>query len=129
MEYTLITGGAGFIGSHICIELYKLTKNIVVIDNYSNSSLDIEKKIKKFTPQIIFLQCDIRDTNILTGIFCTYKITSVIHLAALKSVNDSLERPLDYYNTNVIGTLNLINIMKKFNCFNFIFSSSVYSIW
>ena len=65
MEYTLITGGAGFIGSHICIELYKLTKNIVVIDNYSNSSLDIEKKIKKFTPQIIFLQCDIRDTNIL----------------------------------------------------------------
>ena len=124
MEYTLITGGAGFIGSHICIELYKLTKNIVVIDNYSNSSLDIEKKIKKFTPQIIFLQCDIRDTNILTGIFCTYKITSVIHLAALKSVNDSLERPLDYYNTNVMGTLNLINIMKKFNCFNFIFSSS-----
>ena len=123
MEYTLITGGAGF-GSHICIELYKLTKNMVVIDNCGNSSVDIEKKIKKFTPEIIFLQCDIRDTNILTGIFCTYKITSVIHLAALKSVNDSIKRPLDYYNTSMIGTLNIINIMKKFNCFNFIFSSS-----
>ena len=124
MEYTLITGGAGFIGSHICIELYKLTKNIIVIDNYINSSINIEKKIKQFTPEIIFLQCDIRDINILTGIFCTYKITSVIHLAALKSVNESINKPLDYYNTNIVGTLNILNIMKKFNCFNFIFSSS-----
>lgn len=124
MEYTLVTGGAGFIGSHVCIELYKLTKNIIVIDNYINSSCNIEKKIKQFAHEIIFLECDIRDTNILTGIFCTYKITTVIHLAALKSVNESIHKPLDYYNTNVIGTLNIINIMKKFNCFNFIFSSS-----
>ena len=124
MEYTLVTGGAGFIGSHVCIELYKLTKNIIVIDNYSNSSCNIEKKIKKFAPNIIFLQCDIRNINILTGIFCTYKISSVIHLAALKSVNESINRPLDYYNTNITGTLNILNVMKKFNCFNFIFSSS-----
>ena len=124
MDYILISGGAGFIGTHVCIELYKLTKKIIVIDNYTNSYRNIEKKIKQFTPEILFLQCDIRDINILTGVFCTYKIKSVIHLAALKSVSESIQKPLDYYNNNVTGTLNLLNVMKKFNCFNLIFSSS-----
>jgi len=124
MDYILITGGTGYIGSNICIELYKYTQNIIVIDNYSNSFKNIESIVNKFAPKIIFLECNLLDKQLLIGIFVTYKISSVIHLAGLKSVKESIENPLLYYNNNISGTLNLLNVMKDFKCFNLIFSSS-----
>ena len=124
MDYILITGGTGYIGSNICIELYKYTRNIIVIDNYSNSFKHVENNIKKFAPKIIFLECNLLDKQLLTGIFVTYKISSVIHLAGLKSIKESIKNPLLYYNNNISGTLNLLNIMQDFKCFNLIFSSS-----
>ena len=124
MDYTLITGGAGYIGSNICIELYKYTQKIIVVDNYSNSFKHIETRVKKYAPKIIFLECNLLDKQLLIGIFLTYKISSVIHLAGLKCINESIINPLLYYSNNITSTLNLLNIMEEFKCYNLIFSSS-----
>lgn len=123
MKTILLTGGLGYIGSHICIEL--IDYHIIVIDNLCNTSKEIIKDIEKITGKsIIFYQADINNSNELNNIFSKHCIDVVIHLAALKSVNESINTPLNYYHNNVTGTLTLLNVMKKYDVNNFIFSSS-----
>jgi UDP-glucose 4-epimerase len=125
MTNILVTGGCGYIGSHICVELLKQNYKIIIIDNLINSSKNILMKIKQITNKSFdFHEIDITDMNKLNDIFCTYNINCIIHCAGLKSVTDSFVNPLEYYNTNVTGTLNILNCMKTYNCFNLIFSSS-----
>jgi UDP-glucose 4-epimerase len=126
MHNILITGGLGFIGSHTIIELLKYDYNIIIIDNLSNSNHDIIEKIKIISNSnnIKLYIGDILDLNLLNEIFISFVIYSVIHFAGLKSVNDSISEPLKYYENNVSGTINLLNVMKKYNIKNFIFSSS-----
>ena len=114
--YTLLTGGLGYIGSHIA---NKLRKNIIIIDNGINSNLDYKKKL----PHAIVYKKKI-STASLNHIAKKYKIGNVIHLAGLKSVNESIQEPLKYYNYNLVSTLILLEFMEKFQIKNMVFSSS-----
>jgi UDP-glucose 4-epimerase len=120
MTYILVTGGLGFIGSHTILELLDKQCKIIIIDNLSNSSKDVLNVFKN----IIFFQIDLRSRLQLENLFVKYKISVVIHFAALKAVNESITRPLQYYDNNICGTMNLLEIMKKNNCKKIIFSSS-----
>ena len=126
MSYILVTGGLGFIGSHTVVELLQENYKIIIIDNLVNSSLDVLRKIQDITNRrdILFFNIDIRDSLKLENLFVEYKIKLVIHFAALKSVSESIKNPLKYYDYNVSGTINLLNIMKKYDCNKIIFSSS-----
>ena len=126
MSYILVTGGLGFIGSHTVVELLLNNYNIIIIDNLVNSSKDVLKKIQNITnyKNLLFFNIDIRDTLRLENLFVEYKISLVIHFAALKSVSESINNPLQYYDCNVNGTINLLNVMKKYDCIKIIFSSS-----
>ena len=127
----LLTGGIGFIGSHILLHLLKQNRRVIAIDDLSNSNIDKLPFIYKYIDvnqidknSFIFIKKSILDIEHLTNIFEKYKIDCVIHLAAFKSVNESISKPLDYYHNNVYGTIQLLEIMDKYNCYNFIFSSS-----
>jgi len=123
-KYILVTGGLGFIGSHTCVELLKANYKVIVIDNLTNSSKKNIDRIYKITnKKIIFYKLDTRKTG-LEYLFKKYNIYSVIHFAGLKAVADSNINFFNYYDNNVNGTLNLLKIMKKYNCNKFIFSSS-----
>ena len=125
MEYVLVTGGLGFIGSHICVELLQQNYNIIVIDNLSNSKIEIRNQINKITnKKFIFYNFDICDNLSLNKIFKIFTITSIIHLAGLKSVNESISDPLLYYDTNITSTINLLKNINKYKIKKFIFSSS-----
>lgn len=124
MKTVLLTGGLGYIGSHVCVELLNTNYNVIVIDNLCNSNINTLTTIEKITnKRVIFYNIDIND-NIVNNIFIDHTIDVVIHLAALKSVPDSIEQPLTYYYNNVVGTLHLLNIMKKYQVNEIIFSSS-----
>ena len=129
-EYILVTGGLGFIGSHTCVELLNNKENIIVIDNLSNSSLDIIDKIKEITncnkKSFLFKEIDIRDKNSLDDLFKYFagKITSCIHFAGLKAVCESVSNPMLYYNNNIVGTYNLLEVLNNYDCKQIIFSSS-----
>lgn len=121
----LVTGGTGYIGSHTCIELVKAGYNVIILDNFSNSSENVVDKIEKISGKKLMLyKGDICDSEILQQIFIENKIDSVMHFAGLKSVTESCQNPLDYYENNVNGTLNLCLMMQKFAVKNFVFSSS-----
>ncbi len=121
----LLTGGAGYIGSHTCIELINAGYELVVYDNFSNSSIEAIKRVEKIVGKSILLEKgDIRDQNRLHEVFSKYKIDSVIHFAGLKAVGESVELPLKYYDNNVNGTLVLLDVMKEFSCKKIVFSSS-----
>ncbi len=121
----LLTGGAGYIGSHTCIELLNAGYQVIVIDNLSNSSPVSLQRVKKITAKnIVFYQADIRDKNALVKIFTRHKIKAVIHFAGLKSVANSVHMPLDYFDNNVLGAIYLCEVMTQFHCKNIIFSSS-----
>jgi UDP-glucose 4-epimerase len=121
----LITGGNGYIGSHTCIELIKAGYEIIVVDNLCNSSLESLKRVESLVGcSIPFYKVDVRDKKGLTGIFEKHSIDGVIHFAGLKSVGESIERPIDYYKTNVGGTFVLASVMLEFGCKTFVFSSS-----
>ena len=124
----LLTGGLGFIGSHTAVTLGQTTNIIIILDNLSNSSIETLTNIKqlvKYPENIFFIKGDVTDSNILDYIFSTYKqIDSVIHFASLKSVGESISKPLIYYKENLNGLISLLEIMNKYNCFKFIFSSS-----
>lgn len=125
MTYTLITGGAGYIGSHICLELYKRNvKNIVIIDNFSKSKDSMFSKLQKIIPNIEIYNFDLSDKELLRNLFKTCDIRNVIHLAGFKSVGESINDPLTYYSNNVTNTIQLLEVMDEFNCRNLIFSSS-----
>ncbi len=121
----LVTGGAGYIGSHTCIELINEGFELVVYDNFSNSNYESIKSVEKIVGKSIILEeGDIRNKDRLREVFSKYNINSVIHFAGLKAVGESVELPLKYYDNNVNGTLVLLDVMKLFNCKKIVFSSS-----
>ncbi len=121
----LLTGGLGYIGSHTVVELVNLNNNVIILDNLSNSKIEVLDNLYKLCDKnkIIFIKGDILNLNDLKKLD-NYKINSVIHFAALKSVNQSIKLPLNYYQNNICGLLNLLNYCKNLNINNFIFSSS-----
>ena len=121
----LVTGGAGFIGSHICVELVVEGYDVIIVDNFSNSKEGVIARIEKITNKsIVFYNADIRDCAVMEKIFSAHKIDSVIHCAGLKSVGESVADPLLYYDNNVYGSIVLLQVMKKFNAKKIVFSSS-----
>ena len=121
----LVTGGAGYIGSHTCVELLNAGYDIIVLDNFYNSNSQSLKRIKEITKKDFkFYEADIRDSEKLDEIFNKEKIDAVIHFAALKAVGESCQKPLEYYENNVGGTINLCQAMKKSGCKKIVFSSS-----
>lgn len=121
----LVTGGAGYIGSHICVELLQKDYEVVVLDNLSNSSPEALRRVEQITgKRVTFAEGDIRDRNILRELFGRYTFDSVIHFAGLKAVGESCQIPLDYYDNNVSGTVTLTQEMAAHGVFNFVFSSS-----
>ncbi|MDE6713482.1 MAG: UDP-glucose 4-epimerase GalE [Lachnospiraceae bacterium] len=121
----LVTGGSGFIGSHTVVELLESGREVVVIDNLSNSSPVALKRVEEITgKQVVFYQADIRDREALEEVFTKEKIESCIHFAGLKAVGESVEKPWEYYDNNITGTLTLVDVMRKHHVKNIIFSSS-----
>ncbi|WP_304544943.1 UDP-glucose 4-epimerase GalE [Sulfurimonas microaerophilic] len=121
----LVTGGAGYIGSHTCIELDNEGLDFVVFDNLCNSSKESLKRVSQIIGKDVkFIEGDIRNETDLQKIFDLYDIDSVIHFAGLKAVGESIEKPLAYYDNNVIGTIKLCEVMAQNNCKKIVFSSS-----
>ncbi|CCY71564.1 putative uncharacterized protein [Clostridium sp. CAG:921] len=125
MKKVLVTGGAGFIGSHTCVELLESGREIVVLDNFSNSSSKSLDAIKKITNKDFkFYNIDYLDRSALEKVFEENEIDQVINFAGYKSVGESVAKPLEYYENNVYGAIVLLETMKKYNVKNFVFSSS-----
>ena len=121
----LLTGGAGFIGSHTIVELFNAGHDVVVVDNLCNSKADVMDKVKEITGRIVpFYDADVRDKNAMNKIFEENKIDAVIHFAGLKAVGESVAKPLEYYENNMGNTFTLIEVMRQHGCKNIIFSSS-----
>lgn len=122
----LVTGGAGFIGSHTVVELQQSGYDVVAIDNFENSGKKVIDNIRQITGKPFdFIEADIRDKKALENVFTAHKdIQAVIHFAAYKAVGESVEKPLAYYENNVGGTVNLVEAMQKHNVQNLVFSSS-----
>jgi len=121
----LVTGGAGYIGSHTAVLLLEEGHNIVVLDNLCNSSLEALNRVKKITGKDFkFYETDLLDYEATNKVFEENKIDAVIHFAGLKAVGESVSIPLKYYNNNITGTLNLLDIMAKHNVKRLVFSSS-----
>ena len=121
----LVTGGAGFIGSHTVVQLLEHGEEIVILDNFSNSSPDVLDKIRQISGKDFkFYEGDMRDKELLKRLFEENKIEAVIHFAGLKAVGESVEKPLDYYDNNINGTLCVLEAMKASGCKKMIFSSS-----
>ncbi len=121
----LVTGGAGYIGSHTCLELLKAGYEVVVADNLCNSSEEAVKRVEKIAGKPVkFYQADILDREALNKIFDTEEIDSVIHFAGLKAVGESVAKPLEYYHNNITGTLILCDVMRNHGVKNIVFSSS-----
>lgn len=121
----LITGGAGYIGSHTCVAFAQAGYELAVVDNFCNSSHEAIKRVQEITAtNIPVYHGDIRDPAILHDIFDRHNIDAVIHFAGLKAVGESTELPLNYYDNNVAGTINLCQIMQDYGCRRLVFSSS-----
>ncbi len=121
----LITGGCGYIGSHTCIELLDAGHDIVVLDNYYNSKPEALRRVKELSgKEFPFYECDIRDAEGLRKIFAAHSIEAVIHFAGLKAVGESVQKPLEYFDNNVGGTITLLEVMREAGCKRMVFSSS-----
>ena len=121
----LVTGGAGYIGTHTCVELLDKGYQVVAVDNFVNSSPKAIKMVEKITgKKVTFYEGDVRDGKLLEKIFSENKIDWVIHFAGLKAVGESCAKPLEYYNNNLYGTLVLLETMEKYGCKKLVFSSS-----
>ena len=121
----LVTGGAGYIGSHTCVELQNCGYEVVVIDNLVNSNPESLKRVEKITGKPIkFYEGDVRDEALLKKIFAENEISCVIHFAGLKAVGESVAKPWEYYDNNLNSTLVLTKVMKEVGMKNIIFSSS-----
>ena len=121
----LVTGGAGFIGSHTLIELHKAGYEFVVVDNLVNSNPEALRRVGELIgAEVPFVKADIRDREALNKVFEQYKFDSCIHFAGLKAVGESVAKPLEYYENNMSGTFTLIDVMRQHGCKNIIFSSS-----
>ena len=121
----LVTGGAGYIGSHTCVELLKNNHSVVIADNLCNSNIKTIDKIKQITNKdVTFYQIDVTDEHAVESIFNKHKIDGVIHFAGLKAVGESVEKPLQYYYNNIVSTMILAKACIKHNVNKFVFSSS-----
>lgn len=121
----LVTGGAGYIGSHTCVEMLNAGYDVIVIDNLDNSSSESLKRVEKITGKTVkFYEKDVRDREALREIFTDNKIEAVIHFAGLKAVGESVREPIMYYTNNLESTLTLIEVMTEFNVKKIVFSSS-----
>ena len=122
----LVTGGAGYIGSHTLIGLYAAGHTAVVVDNLSNSNPISLQRVAEIigVKEIPFYKVDIRDKAGLDYVFAEHTFDACIHFAGLKDVGESVEKPLDYYDNNITGTLVLVEVMRNHGCKNIIFSSS-----
>ncbi|MCU4520385.1 UDP-glucose 4-epimerase GalE [Acinetobacter schindleri] len=125
MAKVLVTGGAGYIGSHTCLELLNAGHEVVVLDNLSNSSKESLNRVQALASKSLdFIQGDILDQNILNQIFSTYQIDAVIHFAGLKAVGESQQIPLTYFENNISGSISLVQAMQRAGIFRLVFSSS-----
>ena len=125
MKNILVTGGAGYIGSHTCVELLERDYNVIVVDNLCNSSEESLRRVKQITGKDMkFYNVDCCDYAAFEEVFKENKVDAVIHFAGLKAVGESVNKPLLYYQNNLISTLNLIELMEKYDCNNLVFSSS-----
>jgi len=121
----LVTGGAGYIGSHTAVELLEAGEDIVIVDNFINSKPEVLEKIKEITKKDFkFYELDILNRENLENIFKENDIEVVIHFAGLKAVGESVQKPVEYYHNNITGTLVLLDLMRKYNCKKIVFSSS-----
>lgn len=121
----LVTGASGFIGSHTCVELLTAGHDVVALDNLCNSSPESLRRVEQITgKKIPFLQGDVRDRNLLDGLLKQHPVDAVIHFAGLKSVGESVEKPLMYFDNNVGGTVILLEALEQAGVRNFVFSSS-----
>ena len=125
MHKILITGGAGYIGSHTCVELLNAGFEVVIIDNFCNSKPESLNRVQKITGKsVTLIEGDVRDKTCLCKVFNQYKIDAVIHFAGLKAVGESVANPLKYYDNNVMGSISLLEVMAEFSVKHFVFSSS-----
>ena len=123
--HILVTGGAGYIGSHTVIELLKAGHSVVVVDNLVNSSRLALQRVEKITgQQIPFYETDIRDRAGLQKVFAEHSFDCCIHFAGLKAVGESVQKPLEYYENNIAGTLTLVDVMRKHNVKNIIYKET-----
>ena len=121
----LVTGGSGYIGSHTCIELLAAGYELVVLDNFSNSSVESLKRVQQITGIAIpLVEGDVRDQTLLRRVFSEFEIDAVVHFAGLKAVGESVVQPLRYYDNNVAGSVALFEVMAEFGCKRLVFSSS-----
>jgi UDP-glucose 4-epimerase len=121
----LVTGGAGYIGSHTCVELLNAGFDVIVVDNLANSKEEALKRVQELTGKsLTFYKADLRNKKALDDVFIKHEIIAVIHFAGLKAVGESVELPLEYYHNNITGTLMLCEIMKEHNVKKMVFSSS-----
>lgn len=121
----LVTGGAGYIGSHTCVELLNAGYEVVVIDNLSNSKIESINRIKEITGKnLTFYKGDLLNKQDVEEVFKNEKIDAVIHFAGLKAVGESVKKPLEYYHNNLTGTFILCDVMRRYNVKNMVFSSS-----
>lgn len=121
----LVTGGTGFIGSHTVVELIQAKHEVIIVDNLSNSKMDVLDKIKQITGVLpSFYQIDMLDKEALEKVFITHRFDAVIHFAGLKAVGESVAKPLEYYRNNLDSTLTLLELMLKYDVKNLVFSSS-----
>ncbi len=125
MTKILVTGGAGYIGSHTCVELLNAGYQVVVLDNLSNSSLEALNRVQELTGKVLdFVEGDIRDAQMLDQIFAQHQIDAVIHFAGLKAVGESQQIPLTYFDNNIVGSISLVRAMERAGVFTLVFSSS-----
>ncbi len=125
MQNILITGGAGYIGSHTCVELLAAGYNLVVIDNFSNSKPDVLRRVEQISGRTLtFEEVDIRDRGALRDVFRHHAIDAVIHFAGLKAVGESVSQPLRYYDNNISGSVALFEVMAESGVKTLVFSSS-----
>ncbi len=121
----LVTGGAGFIGSHTVVELLARDKDVIIVDNFSNSKPEVLKRIKTISGKDVkFYEVDLLNKEALDQVFAENQIDSVVHFAGLKAVGESVSMPLEYYHNNITGTLILCDVMRKHGCKKIVFSSS-----
>ena len=121
----LVTGGAGYIGSHTCVELLEAGHEVVVLDNLSNSNVEALRRVENITGESLsFVEGDILDESLVQRTLEEHRVDSVLHFAGLKAVGESVEKPLEYWRNNVEGTLHLLSAMRAAKCFSIVFSSS-----
>lgn len=124
-EHILLTGGAGYIGSHTYVALIEAGYEVTILDNFQNANRSVVERLEKLTGKPVSVaEADVRDATTLGGLFSEHQFDAVVHFAALKAVSESVEKPLDYFDVNISGLINLLRVMDAAGCRKIVFSSS-----